>query len=231
MLIDLITPLLEDNNSYSHGIQDFGAFVEGYCFKIESSPVILRQVPKTRENLTTWIFCTDNPVCIFLIQNDKAKFMSYLRRLKLKRQRMSGLFLQTAVEKQETLQEMISPKKDETHNDNTTSSAYKDENDTVSYNTGHHIIDGYWIVLQDWTQCSLKCGGGTSTLQRMCVPPKNGGKACDGSSVVTKPCNIQPCPEVKVLKDALKNNETVRKPIIKIVPFSNRPQRYEVYPF
>jgi hypothetical protein len=61
MLIDLIIPILEDAG-YNGGIQDFGAFVEGYCFKVQISPVILREIPKSKENLQTWVFCNDNPV-------------------------------------------------------------------------------------------------------------------------------------------------------------------------
>ena len=62
----------------------------------------------------------------------------------------------------------------------------------------------------------------------MCVPPKNNGKECIGPPIISKPCNIQPCPHVKMLRNSLKNNETIRKPIVKIVHFSNRPQRYTV---
>ena len=56
-----MTPIVE-NTGYSGGIQDFGSFVEGYCFKIETAPVILREVPKSKENIQSWIFCTDNAV-------------------------------------------------------------------------------------------------------------------------------------------------------------------------
>lgn len=90
------------------------------------------------------------------------------------------------------------------------------------------LIDGYWVVLQEWTQCTLKCGGGKSYLQRMCVPPKEGGKPCVGEAVLSKDCNKQPCP------GAIPNNgkpgdtveQKVNKPIVKIMPFSSRPQRY-----
>ena len=61
MLIDLITPIVEDS-AYKGGVQDFGAFVEGYCFKVEISPTILREIPKSKENLETWVFCADNAV-------------------------------------------------------------------------------------------------------------------------------------------------------------------------
>ncbi len=88
-------------------------------------------------------------------------------------------------------------------------------------------IDGYWIVLQNWSQCTLKCGGGKSFLQRMCVPPKNGGKPCLGESIVEKDCNTHPCPKVGKTTESLKRNNTrILKPLVKIMSFSNRPQRY-----
>ncbi len=82
--------------------------------------------------------------------------------------------------------------------------------------------DGYWITLQEWSQCTLKCGGGKSYLQRMCVPPKNGGKSCEGEPILQKDCNTQPCN----LNFSAANNSTISKPIIKFMPFSNRPQKY-----
>ncbi len=55
----------------------------------------------------------------------------------------------------------------------------------------------------------------------MCIPPQNGGKNCEGEPVIKRPCNNQPCPSNN------KQTETnTLKPIIKIMQFSNRPQRY-----
>lgn len=42
------------------------------------------------------------------------------------------------------------------------------------------LKDGAWVVLQDWTECTLACGGGKNYLHRMCVPPVGGGKPCMG---------------------------------------------------
>lgn len=100
----------------------------------------------------------------------------------------------------------------------------------VNFNSKEKMTDGYWIVLQTWSQCTLKCGGGKSFLQRMCVPPKNGGKPCIGESIISKDCNTKPCPKViktqEMLKSQNSNNTQTLKPIIKIMPFSNKPQRY-----
>ena len=88
------------------------------------------------------------------------------------------------------------------------------------------LTDGYWIILQNWSQCTLKCGGGKSYLQRMCVPPKNGGRACEGQAIIEKDCNKQPCPKVEATRLKNTNNTQVLIPIVKIMPFSSRPQRY-----
>lgn len=87
--------------------------------------------------------------------------------------------------------------------------------------------DGYFIIMQDWSQCSKKCGTGVSTYHRMCMPPRNGGKPCEGDAILTKPCNKQPCPKVSGQgeKTTDKDNITL-KPIVKVLPYSSRPQRY-----
>ncbi len=84
-------------------------------------------------------------------------------------------------------------------------------------------VDGRWVVLQDWTQCSLSCGGGIQTLQLMCHPPQNGGKPCTGAAIRTRPCNPQPCPVVQAAKAPIK----FEKPIVKMMPLTNRPTRYD----
>lgn len=53
--------------------------------------------------------------------------------------------------------------------------------------------DGYWVTVQSWSSCTLKCGSGTQTMQRQCIPPKNSGKPCIGNPILTQVCNIQPC--------------------------------------
>ena len=61
MLIDLMIPLVE-SQGYTGGLQDFGAFVEGFCFKVQTAHVILREIPKANQELQSWIFCTDDAV-------------------------------------------------------------------------------------------------------------------------------------------------------------------------
>jgi len=91
-------------------------------------------------------------------------------------------------------------------------------------------VDGYWLTLQDWSQCSKKCDGGISTFHRMCVPPKNGGRACQGEAIITKKCNMDPCPDVGEDGEngGKKGKTTVNDPIVKVIPFSSAPQRFRL---
>ena len=146
--------------------------------------------------------------------------MTLLRKLKIEEQRQDGIILYTIQKKivkdaKESLVELFQNKK----------KAEKTESTALGAGTA---ADGYWITINDWTQCSLKCGGGISTLQRACIPPKNAGKPCIGDAILTKKCNTKPCPEIKLSNSTLSSNgnDTVKKPIIKLVKFSNFPQRY-----
>ena len=89
-------------------------------------------------------------------------------------------------------------------------------------------IDGYWITLQGWSTCSLKCGGGTQSYHRMCVPPKNGGRPCRGDAVLNKKCNEQPCPGIKNPNQEKDKDHETAKPIVRVMPFSSRYQKYTV---
>lgn len=85
-------------------------------------------------------------------------------------------------------------------------------------------VDGKWVILQDWSQCTQICGGGRQYLQRLCVPPQNGGIPCDGETLLVKECNNNPCPTVITTEKQAPANPTV----IKMQPLSSRPLRYEV---
>lgn len=190
---------------------DFGSFSEGSCAKIitrESGKII-------------WIIC-------FELDGVKQNFLSLLRSIKINEQHEDGLILLKNGDqkgKKETVTDLMNMHK---QNDVPQLKSDKEGNLNVKLNTDKNqsLTDGYWIVLQNWTQCSLKCGGGTSTLQRMCVPPKNGGAPCQGKSIITKPCNTQPCPAVLSTAEKKKKAESIKKPIIKSMMLSNRPQRY-----
>lgn len=157
--------------------------------------------------------------------------MTYIKKMKIKLQRDGGIVLTPRIKEEKddlTIAGMLNPSKIDT---NKSASLSKDSNGNLSVKMDpkkSNIFDGYWIVLQNWSQCTLKCGGGKSYLQRMCVPPKNGGKPCVGEAILTKDCNMHACPKVSKSQELLKksNNTQILKPLVKIMPFSSRPQRY-----
>jgi hypothetical protein len=79
-----------------------------------------------------------------------------------------------------------------------------------------------WINLQDWSTCTLACGGGTQTLHRYCLKIPE-GTDCEGEAIITRPCNSQPCTNVtdEVIDTQLLPTQ------IRIVPVSMRPQKYK----
>jgi hypothetical protein len=91
-----------------------------------------------------------------------------------------------------------------------------------------------WIAIAPWSECSSKCGGGKSYLQRLCILPKNytGKERCEGDRILIKDCNMQPCKYDSLMNQNLKNAHHVAhstSPIFKMVPVSSRPLRYEVF--
>jgi hypothetical protein len=214
LYVENIKPVIESKSygeispANTNGIQDFGNFSEGFCLKVLSS--------KPRGE--TWIICADS-------DQDKTNFMNVVKQLKILNQRDKGELVMPAPKSQDTISDMLNPAVEMGQ----TKQMKTDEKGNLSVGADEKtsVVDGYWIVLQDWTQCSLKCGGGTSTLQRMCVPPKNQGVPCEGAPVLTRPCNPQPCPNVYGTDLLHANNSTrVMSPIVKVMPFSTRPQRY-----
>jgi len=209
------------SNPMSGGINDLGNFPEGKCIKVTTNIPRKYQKdfnPNKKGYTEAWIICTDNTL-------DKVKILKYLIQLTVKIQQKSGLTYKTQkrkFKKKQTLRRMFSPKK----------SIKKRKN-----SENRELKDGYWILLQDWTQCTLKCGGGKRYQQWMCHPPENGGKPCMGSGIKVKDCNTKPCPNILSKKKKNKKGETVKydgkgnksitlKPIFRMIPFSTRPQQY-----
>ena len=162
-----------------------------------------------------WLFCADT--------NDlKEKFMKTIIKLRLKKQHDVGLYLTKLNiangrdKKAETLESY--------------SSRVNKPNNDVKNNTQ---TDGYWVLLQDWSTCSKKCGSGIQFQQLTCVPPNGNGKPCQGPSERTRPCNTQPCPDFqnreadKFLNPYNSSEGNINKPIIKQMPISTRPLRYD----
>jgi len=177
------------------GIENYGNFVGGLCFKLNQTHPITQ----------TLIICSPD-------MKTKGSFMGYIKKMKVQIQRDQGIVLLPTIPKGPVnISGMLNPK------------VAKER-----ANKPGALADGYWIVLQEWSQCTLKCGGGKSYLQRMCVPPKSGGKPCVGDAVLNKDCNKQPCPGAIDATGKAANTvvQKVNKPIVKIMPFSSKPQRY-----
>lgn len=192
-----IASIFENEKVPKGGIEDFGNFDEGFCLKFN----VIDQ------KRSIYILCFDS-------LSEKTKIKALVRSLKITDQHKNGIYLiengPNSPQNKESISSLFGAKSDR----------HKDPNQQPK--------DGYWIVLQNWSQCSLKCGGGISTLQRMCIPHKKGGKPCQGKAILTKECNKQPCPSVYGTSENLENkkNTEVMKPIVKIMPFTNVPQRY-----
>lgn len=181
---------------YKGGIEDFGNFSEGFCFKIKT---------EGSEN-SVWIICTSS-------LEEKRKLMFSIKKIKYKQQRDKGNIVMSNNNKK------ISALDNYLHPD----LAIKQKNESNNSKSE----DGYWVTIQDWSQCSLKCGGGKTILHRMCVPPIGRGKPCEGQGIISKICNSNPCPLFSKLNGAITQSETqVLKPTIKVMTFSNRPQQY-----
>ena len=59
-----------------------------------------------------------------------------------------------------------------------------------------HVVDGGFGVWDDWTPCTVSCGGGDQTRSRACdsPAPAYGGNECEGDTVMCQRCNMEACP-------------------------------------
>jgi len=197
------------------GIQDGGNFKFGSCINVivntpSSSQKDARTLP------STWIFCPET-------QAEKTQLINFMVRLKIGQQRIlnKGVRITTVGIKEDKKKPGLG------------AMVAKDKRGEGVINSA---ADGYWIKLHGWTDCSLKCGNGTSYEQWMCVPPKGTGAPCKGDAIKTKPCNTFKCPTVEkfmgLLDKKLDKDGKTKKPEVSPMPqvrsgtFSNRPQRY-----
>lgn len=230
LIVDFIKTIPEDNN-YLGGIKDFGKFSEGSCFEVATvKPGAFFKMTSDETEPSNgiqevWLICTDDDV-------QKRNIMDILIKLKLKKQHQLGVYVSQPKDPRKANQSLNPENNLPTLADVLTGSSQMVDPEKIN-DPNKKPEDGYWIILQNWTPCTLKCGGGLQYLQLMCVPPKQGGAACKGDAIRTKPCNQQPCPQIGTLKSLMPNqsgqNPTAQmeKPIIKVMPISNRPQRYD----
>ena len=58
------------------------------------------------------------------------------------------------------------------------------------------LVNGVFSEWDDWTECTVLCGGGSQTRSRTCdnPAPQFGGLPCDGEVTECQACNVDPCP-------------------------------------
>lgn len=161
-----------------------------------------------------WVICQDS-------YNEKKKFIKTISRCKLKEQG-----LKTKI----NIKDSVSSKKIK-------GGLY---NLAIGKKKGIACItkkpESKWIVLKDWGECTLACGGGLRFKHRYCYIPK-GASPCIGQAILKKPCNTKPCLESNIPE--LNNNKIqengveteILTPIVKVIHVSNRKQKYIVILF
>jgi len=212
--LDLIIPVNTKGRAKA-SMLDLGNFAEGSCFSVDSMKPIIPDLTFDA-NLNSpnsvkqkWIICLDK-------NDDKKKLFNLMTSLRVGKQKKDA-------ERKDKLESDVKNVK--------TLGAALGKSPTKSIIRGSNPNDGYLILLQDWSQCTLKCGGGVEVQQWMCVPPREGGKPCKGELIRKRPCHTQPCPGTTFTSgEAVVNNKSpldkVLKPVIKSLPISNRPQNY-----
>ncbi len=212
--VNLINPIPKDDR-FKGGVQLLGEFDEGFCMQILTT--IPTMVDPDYDNFNqsglnqNWVICFDN-------QKDRSFLMNTLAQIRIIKQNVKGENMEDMKKfkqkQKESLSKLLHP--------------HPTPHIEHYYGPGKNLNrDGFWVLLQDWSQCTLKCGGGVQYQQWMCQPPLPGGKPCQGMPVRSRPCNIQPCPNVSGISSFAKNkNEQVFKPLIKSLPWSSRLQRY-----
>ncbi len=211
--------MIPENNLVEGGIKDYGNFKEGFCFKIETE-IPNEKFVQTKENLSPlskknvrWIICNNN-------EKEKTRFMDILINLKIKNQRLKNLYI-----------DINDTKSKSGVSNNPIFSTIK------KYGVGsiyEETKDCKMLVLHDWSECNLSCGGGKSYMQLMKVMKNNKPDAEDcktKESILIRDCNLQPCPNVNEIQRAAKNLKmedlVASNVIVKMMPISSRPQRYD----
>lgn len=195
--------LIPEDNLKLGGVKDLGKINQYFCINVQTSKTnrpsnVISGTSSSSSNEIPelWSICFDN-------EETKRKLLSYLIKMKIDFQRENNIFI-TA---------------NQIKSDDDEESKEEDSNSTIE--------DGRLVLLQDWSECTLKCGGGKTYQQYMCIPPKNGGAPCDKELIKSKDCNIQPCPlSLQLAESKDSSQDEIKKPIIKIGPFSQKHNKY-----
>jgi len=211
--------LIPETNLKEGSIKDYGNFKEGFCFKVETE-IPQEKFIQSKENLTPekskyvrWIICVET-------QAEKTKFMDILTKLKIKNQRSKGLYIEFS--------------KADSKNGQTIQTNPASVKKHGVGSTYEETKDCRMIVLNDWSECTLSCGGGKSYLQLMKVMKNTSPDAQDcktKDSIMTRDCNMQPCPSVAAIEKTVKTEKAAEvvaaNATVKMMSISARPQRYD----
>jgi hypothetical protein len=202
--IENIIPVPDDKN-FTGGLKNLGKFPEGYCFHVKTTASPKIKVDKN-EQITKYVICGKS-------QSHMLNLLSKLKNLKIQDQQKKGISVETKSNSnnERADQKMAKDKKNDITGLNRKEKAeYNDPTDS-------------WKVIQTWSGCSLRCGGGISTLQRRCTLPKP--QECKGPGVITRPCNSQACPQY--IKKLQSKAGALKPPKVVMAKFSNKPENYE----
>jgi len=196
--------LIPEDDINKGSVRFMGDFPTGSCIEVKAKiPLQIGGAKITHY----WNICFDNI-------KQQVKFKKMLIKLKLRQQRADS---------------MIPITTDRNKHPNALSNAFK-LGKTPMDPSKKSPKNGYWMLLQDWTDCTLSCGGGWHYQQWLCIPPKFGGIDCIGDAIRRKRCNTQPCPHAKDMLEGTKAGRNglpvTKSPSIKVGRFSARPQRY-----
>lgn len=191
-----------------------GEFPEGFCFNVEAGSLVAYKrdfdpnKDLAKSTVENWIICQEK-------KQDYEKLMN---------------LISSYVGRIDKIRRESYPKEEE---------ALKPEEATNPIERyegpgANQKIDGFLVLLNDWTGCTLKCGGGWSYQQWKCVPPKKGGRECSKQLVRKKPCNEQPCPGIshdidklldKPAQTPAESIELNKEPMIRSMYISQRYQQ------
>jgi len=208
--LDLIDPLLPSDMEKT-GVKEIGKFEEGFCLDLSTHHLksfVKDFMPTSGE------FKDSTPVHWIICFEDKTSYSSFLN------------LLSSVLTNKELNRKRANVVVDGVELKN------KEDSDVERYQgfDANPILDGYLVRINDWTQCTLKCGGGWSFQQWKCIPPKEGGKPCMGELIRKKTCNNDPCPQIGKAGgnsqiESRKVESVIEKPIIKSQVVSNRLQQ------
>ena len=202
--------------SYSGGIKDLNKVEEGYCFQIIVLIPLTKFTP-TQNQLEPKQSIKQTWIFCHDKLIDKKNLIDSITKLKIEIQRKLGLFVQSSQINQASASNIKTQ--------------------------GDFRVDGRWVLVQDWTQCSLKCGGGMKYQQYVCIPPKFGGRQCEGEAVRSMSCNSHPCPDpsninldIDIITTNIlspgnnqnnKNSTIILPAVVKTMAVSDRPLQYD----